>query len=673
MGSPNPSNPPARRGRTNPNPMQKHHLITLFSFFLTISTASASPKLTGTPIGTVEGFDYATWQVVDNIQSRAFDGNLNTAFATNERSYTWVGLDLGEPHIITKVGWAPRQEDLGLARVNLGIFQGANSPDFMDAVPIYMVKENGKLGEISYADVNCSRGFRYVRWVSTSDARCNIAELEFYGEPGVGDDSRMYQLTNLPTVCINTEDCIIPFDKETDIESNVIIIADGKVNVSATGGVRERGNGSRTFPKKPWRIKFDKKQKVLNAPAKAKKWTLINNYGDKTLMRNIVAFEIARRVGMDYVPFCQPVDVIMNGEYKGCYQLCDQVEVNPGRVELTEMTPEDIEGEALTGGYLIEIDAYADQEPEQSWFKSTRAIPVTIKSPKDDEIQPVQKDYIKNYFQQWETGVYAADYKTENPGYFSIFDIDSFLQYFIVSELTGNTDSFWSTYMHKDRGESKFYTGPVWDVDLGFENDTRTYPIAQTSANNFLSLTWNSSVAGNMRSMVRRIVVDNPYNRERLAKAWSIARDTKDLQANTLNAFIDRWAETLDESQTLNFRRWPILSECVHQNPVALGSYEAEVARLKAYLTARLDQLDGAQLMGYDAKYAEMTGVADTYTGVEYRVEGRTITASGDASFKVLTPSGLTLFTGRGTTPELPSGLYIVVTDGGCPAKLLLR
>lgn len=237
----------------------KRYLIGL-SVFTIPFIAHAEQKLTGTPIGTAEGYDYSTWEIVKNIQHLAFDGDLNTSFATYGRSFTWVGLDLGTPHVITKVGWSPRNDEaVGPQRVQLGIFQGANSPDFLDAVPIYMVRQPGEIGKMSYGDVECSRGFRYVRWVSTSDARCNIAELEFYGEEGVGDDSHLFQLTNLPTVCINTMDGVIPFDKETDITSNVIIISDGKVNVAATGGVRERGNGSRTFPKKPWRIKFDKK------------------------------------------------------------------------------------------------------------------------------------------------------------------------------------------------------------------------------------------------------------------------------------------------------------------------------------------------------------------------------------------------------------------------------
>ena len=131
---------------------------------------------------------------------------------------------------------------------------------------------------------------------------------------------------------------------------------------------------------------------MLDAPAKAKKWTLIPNYSDKTLLRNLLAFEMSRQMGMTYTPYGTAVDVLLNGEYKGCYQLCDQVEINKNRVNITEMTPNDNQGSALTGGYLIEVDAYANQEI--SWFKSAKGNPVTIKSPDDDEITANQKQYI---------------------------------------------------------------------------------------------------------------------------------------------------------------------------------------------------------------------------------------------------------------------------------------
>ena len=175
--------------------------------------------------------------------------------------------------------------------------------------------------------------------------------LEFYGEQGTGNDSHLCQLTNLPVVYIHTVNDEIPYDKEHEIDCFISIIShDGQTILSDTATIRERGNASRGFPKKPYRIKFAHKHQVLGSPANAKKWTLINNYGDKTLMRNQLAFELSRRLGMPYTPFCAYVDVVLNGDYKGCYQLCDQIEVRKNRVDITEMKPSDNSGEALTGG-----------------------------------------------------------------------------------------------------------------------------------------------------------------------------------------------------------------------------------------------------------------------------------------------------------------------------------
>ena len=386
-----------------------------------LTPAFADNLLKGTVIGTTESVNYQnnTKTTTINTRANAFDGDLNTFFASWERSYTWTGLDLGEPYVITRVGWSPRNDGLGEQRVLLGVFEGANREDFMDALPLYVIPENGKIGTMSYADVQCSKGFRYVRYVGPSDARCNIAELELYGHPGAGDNSHLYQVTNLPTVSIHTLNGEIPYDKEHQIASQLTIISDnGSKLLSEPGTTRERGNASRDFPKKPWRIKFDTKQNVLDAPAKAKKWTLINNYGDKTLMRNLLAFELSRRLGMDYTPYGTAVDVLLNGEYKGCYQWCDQVTINKNRVNITEMTPEDNQGVALTGGYLIEVDAYAWQE--KSWFNSNKGNPVTIKSPDEDEITARQKQYISNFFN-----------KMENQ-WSTYLDVNSFLRHFLV-------------------------------------------------------------------------------------------------------------------------------------------------------------------------------------------------------------------------------------------------
>ena len=558
-------------------------IIISHSSFL-IPHCFADDKLSGTVIGTSECVDYSdTSQSTTTVNTcaNAFDGRLDTFFASWERSYTWAGLDLGSPHVITRVGWSPRNDSQGEGRVVLGLFEGANSPDFMDALPLYLIDEKGKIGTISYADVNCSRGFRYVRYVGPSDARCNIAELEFYGHPGEGDDSRLYQVTNLPTVSIHTLDGEIPYDKVHQIVSQLTIISDGGTKLlSEPGTTRERGNASRGFPKKPYRIKFDKKQRVLDAPAKAKKWTLINNYGDKTLMRNLLAFELSQRLGMPYTPYGTAVDVLLNGEYKGCYQLCDQIQVHKDRVAITEMTSADNEGLALTGGYLIEIDAYADQE--KSWFRSNNRNPVTIKSPEEDSITTQQKNYIRAHFNkmesQWET----------------YLDTSTFLRNFLVGELSGNTDTYWSVFMYKERGDDMMYTGPVWDFDLAFDNDQRTYPV-----NNKTDYVYRSggSCTGSMKSFVDNIVIKSDAAKSELLDIWDEAR-RGGLTEEHLVAWIDSVETALDQSQRLNFMRWNIMNSRVHQNPKTWGSFKAEVENVRRFTKERLAWMDNR--LGYD-------------------------------------------------------------------------
>ena len=524
-----------------------------------------------------------------NTKGNVFDGDFNTYFASYDRSGTWVGLDLGEKYVINKIGYSPRLSHQN--RVRLAVIEGANNADFSDAIPIHVIKEAGIEKEMNYAEINCSRGFRYVRYVTPNDVRCNLAELAFYGEKGEGDDSQFYQITNLPTVVINTKGAQEVTSKEEELSSVVYIVSEEGKKLLATEktGVRGRGNASWNFPKKPYRLKFDEKQQLLDAPAKAKKWTLINNYGDKTLMRNILAFELSRRFGLAYTPYCHPVDVVLNGEYRGCYQLCDQIEVNKNRVNITEMEPEDVALPELSGGYLIEVDAYASTEA--SHFYSTLGTPVTIKSPDDEDIVNAQTRYITDYFNRMENAVFASNFADPETGYRRFLDLDSFLKHFMVGEMSGNTDTYWSVYMTKDRESDKFFTGPVWDFDIAFDNDQRTYPIEAHTDYIFAS---KGSVASEaMRRMVNRIVKEDDGARQRLLELWSEARNTKGIDETSLLEYVDKTVELLNESQKLNFLRWNILSERVHENPQASGSYEGEVAIVKNFIRKRLPQLDG--------------------------------------------------------------------------------
>ena len=607
----------------------RHSFLTATMLFCSLTIASAQSddqpqKLSGTVIGTELAVDYGSNQptTTKNTRENAFDGDLDTYFATYERSYTWVGLDLGQPCVISRIGWAPAFRNNGGSRIVLGVFEGANSPDFMDALPLYMITEPGTFRQMEYADVNCSKGFRYVRYVSPPDMRCNIGELEFYGRPGEGTDSVLYRITNLPTVSIHTENGVIPYDKIHQINSLITIISDkGKELQCDSGTIRQRGNGSNTFPKHPFRIKFNKKQHVLDAPAKAKKWTLINNYGDKTLMRNMIAFEMSRRMNMEYTPYIQSVDVLLNGEYQGNYQLCDQVDVRKKRVNVEEMTPEDNHEPEVTGGYLIEIDARASSEP--SWFMSDMGNPVTLHYPDDDEITPEQYAYINNVFntmeKQWET----------------YLDQESFLRHFLIGELSGNTDTYYSVFMYKHRDNDTLYTGPVWDFDLAFENDRRTYPINGKSSYIYRS---GGSYTGKMKTFVDNIVLNNEAAKARLLEIWEEARQGY-INREYLFNYIDEQEEYLQQAQELNFKRWPVMNELVHQNPVIWGSYEAEVQNVRRFIEERLEWMDNK--LGYTYVPSGITN-----TDIDIAQSCQIYNLSGQ-------PCGDTLH-------ALPKGIYII-------------
>ena len=564
-----------------------------FSYLLPVQAQISEKLPANTLIGTELSVDYDTdlSSTTVNTKANAFDGKLNTFFASYERSGTWVGLDLGERFIITKIKYAPRLYVNGPQRLQLGVFEGANNPDFSDAIPLYIITKIPPVKELTEQEINCSRGFRYVRYVGPNDQRCNIAEIEFYGYKGTGTNSFFPQLTNLPTIVISTAQAAEIDDREVYIPGFISVINNGKI-YSDMLEIRGRGHGSWTHPKKPYRIKLRNKTNLLGLPASERSWTLINNYGDKTLMRNLLSFDLSRRFDMTYTVAAIPVDVIVNGEYKGCYQLCDQIEVAPGRVDIQQIAAKDVVLPNLSGGYLLELDAYATLE-EENWFYSSRhRTPVKIRSPKEDEIVTQQYFYIQNHYQKMEEALSAINYSDPVLGYRKYLNLESFIRYFLIGEISGNTDHYWSVYLYKERNNDQFKFGPVWDSDLAYDNDSRFYPVNSHS-------TWlweRSNTAAGVKTLVRKMFSDESFVTQ-LTDTYIDYRTRGILTKESFMRTIDDYALLINQSQALNFIRWPILDKRVHLNPVALYCYEAEVDNVKRYISERIDWLDNK--LGY--------------------------------------------------------------------------
>lgn len=556
---------------------------------------SAQEKLTGNVMSsTASSSAYSA--------SKAFDGLTGTYFRSSAASNTWVGLDLGTPHVIKKVGWATA---VGYAEnTKLAVFEGANRADFADAIPLFMVTSDNESETISTANVNVSRGFRYVRYVTPNGKNCIVSEVEFYGEEGEGTDDVFYQVTNLPLVVIHTDSGKDPVNKVDDLPAHFAVInKDGLKLKEDTGTVRLRGNTSIDFDKKPYRMKFANKTKLCGSTAKAKKWVLINSWDDKTLMRNNVAFEMSRRIGMEYTPFLTPVDVMVNGEYKGTYDLADQVDQHKDRVDIESLESTVVDGDSLTGGYLIENDG--NYKKEVNYFVTPKKNTLVIKYPDEDDINDVQKAYIKTHFQTLENALYSKNFTQD--GYRKYFDLESFLKYFVLEEYAGNPDAFWSTYFYKHRGDDKFYTGPVWDFNLAFDNDYRFFRLSLHDAfdesGTYIGQEWTPKwlysrtsdgsgiCAGDMANFVSIIIDEDKDNLDDIKTLWSDLR-SNEFSLESLSSYIDEQSELLNQSQALNYTRWNNLTVSCYHNPRIRDSWESEVEFLKTYLNQRRDWFD---------------------------------------------------------------------------------
>jgi hypothetical protein len=385
-------------------------------------------------------------------------------------------IELDSFYIINKIiGKKQKQINKYLSNDLLGIFEASNDITFFDALPIAIIKEeniiNDEYPEEINININVPTPYKYIRYISQNKLFTEIKQIKILGHKFSDTEDlsgkKMFTVTNLPLIIINTENDLEPKTKTTYVNSQIIIINDNKININQTASIKLRGQSTTTYPKKPYKIKFDKKQEILDLSGKYKKWVLLANYLDKSLIRNLLAFKISKIMGLEFTPRCEPVDLIMNGNFRGNYLVCDQIEVTKGRVDIEEITKDD-----ETGGYLIEINARAAFE--EKYFRTDKGILIEIKYPDSDDITQIQEQYIKQFMNILEKNVYN--------GNLTYIDLDSFYKYFLMQEFCADIDSVWSSFhLTKRKGDDKLYFGPVWDYDLAFDNDIRLIPTNQKS------------------------------------------------------------------------------------------------------------------------------------------------------------------------------------------------
>ena len=271
--------------------------------------------------------------------------------------------------------------------------------------------------------------------------------------------------SELPVLYINTPDQAAIPDKYHDWLSDCdmrLYNSDGSIDYEGTTNIRGRGNSTWNYAKKPYALKLDSKASILGMP-KHKRWVLLANYLDRTLLRNHTAFYISTLTDLAWTPRGQHIELILNGEHQGNYYLCEQIKVDENRVNICEMESSDTIGEALTGGYLLELDTNFDEV--NRFHSQTCKLPYMFKEPDEDVLVQQQFDYIENYINNFENELYN---NLEGRQWASYIDFTTFIDWWLVHELTNNEEPEHpkSTYMYKDRNDV-LKAGPVWDFDWG--------------------------------------------------------------------------------------------------------------------------------------------------------------------------------------------------------------
>jgi len=283
-----------------------------------------------------------------------------------------------------------------------------------------------------------------------------------------------YVVPLLPVVRIETVDRTPIVDRETDIDATMEIDPNGAPFEAYSGTIEIRGRGNSTWfaSKKPYRIELDEDSELMGMPIH-EDFVLLANALDRSQLRTWTAAQASEATDLAYTPRYRHVEVILNGQYQGVYQLTeDPDKIDPNRIDITKIKKTDVDGEALTGGYLIEVDQRLEENSEPGFRTLHKEVPIVVKEP--DPAQPQQMAYIRNYVQAFENSLVSPNFRDPVNGYRRYLDTPSFIDHYLVHELTRNHDYFFSsTFFSKDRGSDKFVFGPIWDFDLSMGTAVR--------------------------------------------------------------------------------------------------------------------------------------------------------------------------------------------------------
>lgn len=384
------------------------------------------------------------------------------------------------------------------------------------------------------------------------------------------------QLTNLPTIYIETYDGQ-PISSETDYKLCKIIYVtpDRGTLMFDSVNIRGRGNTTWTLDKKPYRIKFRQKAKLLGTDyANAKDWVLLANAGDKLLLRNGLTSYIGQLMSMPFVPSCQFTDLYLNGNYRGTYQITDQIEIHKKRIEIIEQdTTVTNPSTDITGGYFLEPEGLTASDG--FYFDTDNGCHIRIHSPSPDVINSKQISYIKNFINKFESVLYGSQFSSKYFGYQQYVDTTSLVSWYLANEISANPDGFWCSYIYKERDNNHIFFGPLWDFDICYNNCSRQGDVTNKLAINF-GYGSNMTIKGWFTRMW-----DDPWFKS------AVSNHFNGLRAHGLDSlmchYVDSVSDLIEASRIQNYKIWSINTKTYDEQYI-FNTYDEYVANIKSFI-----------------------------------------------------------------------------------------
>lgn len=429
-----------------------------------------------------------------------------------------------------------------------------------------------------------------------------------------GEDPGPLELdSNLPIIVINTYGEPIPDEPKITAHMGIIDNGPGErnnlqdpfTNYDGFIGIEKRGQSSQMFPKTSFAVETrDSTGEDVNVPLlglpEENDWVLYAPYSDKSMLRNIVSFELGRKMDRycSRSVFCE---VVINDDYKGVYTLMEKIKQDENRVDIANLDPDEILGDDLTGGYIIKVDKIdLDFVYNTDGWKSNpypaypNAMDITFQyySPDPEEIVPEQRAYIRDFITTAENNLTLYYFANPYIGYQQYFDVLSFIDAMLLSEIAKEVDKYrYSTYFYKDKDSDggKLFAGPAWDFDLGYGNVDYWDPGLDHTGWMYQMV---EPVEWGIMFWWKRLMEDQ-YFKDMAKMRWEYLRSDR-LSDESVHALIDSVTAHIDEAKDRNYDRWPILGQWIWPNYDWQGNdYEDEVDYFEDFLFNRLAWMDG--------------------------------------------------------------------------------